>query len=156
MRKTLLGRTGLEISDIAFGGGDTGGILIRGEETACVTTLTRAVKAGINWIDTAALYGNGASEEAIGRYIGALSPRPQISTKVRIERDDMGDLRGAIERSLTESLKRLRTDHVALFQLHNQLGEAVGRRPGLPVWGVLGRGGLAGNFSPPKDPGPFH
>src|SRR5215510_12678629 len=113
MRKTLLGRTGLEISDIAFGGGDTGGILIRGEETACVTT-PRAVKAGINWIDTAALYGNGASEEAIGRYIGALSPRPQISTKVRIEYGDLPDLRGAIERSLTESLKRLRTDRVAL------------------------------------------
>jgi aryl-alcohol dehydrogenase-like predicted oxidoreductase len=86
MRRTLLGRTGLEISEIAFGGGDTGGLLIRGDETACVTTLTRAVKAGINWIDTAALYGNGASEEAIGRYVGALSPRPQISTKVRIER----------------------------------------------------------------------
>ena len=85
MRKSLLGRTGLEISEIAFGGGDTGGLLIRGDETACVTTLTRAVKAGINWIDTAALYGSGASEEAIGRYLGPLSPRPQISTKVRIE-----------------------------------------------------------------------
>src|SRR5215813_11015675 len=155
MRKTLLGRTGLEISDIAFGGGDTGGILIRGEETDCVTTLTRAVKAGINWIDTAALYGNGASEEAIGRYIGALSPRPQISTKVRIERDDMHDLRGAIERSLIESLKRLRTDHVALFQLHNQLGEAVGGRPGLPVEDVIGRGGVADIFSHLKEQGLF-
>src|SRR5262245_58555054 len=156
MRKTLLGRTGLEISEIAFGGGDTGGILIRGEEPACVATLARAVKAGINWIDTAALYGNGASEEAIGRYIGALSPRPQISTKVRIERDDMGDLRGAIERSLTESLKRLRTDHVALFQLHNQLGEAVGGWPGLPVEDVLARGGVADIFLWLKQQGLFH
>src|SRR5262249_29564073 len=147
MRKTLLGRSGLEISEIAFGGGDTGGILSGGEDTACVTTLTRAVKAGINWIDTAALYGNGASEEAIGRYLAALSPRPHISTKVRIERDDMTDLRGAIERSLTESLKRLRTDRVALFQLHNQVGEAVGGRPGLPVEYVLGRGGVADIFT---------
>jgi L-galactose dehydrogenase/L-glyceraldehyde 3-phosphate reductase len=155
MRKTFLGRAGLEISEIAFGGGDTGGLLIRGEEAACVATLARAVKAGINWIDTAALYGNGASEEAIGRYIGALSPRPQISTKVRIERDDMGDLRGAIERSLTESLKRLRTDHVALFQLHNQLGEAVGGRPGLPVGDVLGRGGVADIFGHLKEQGLF-
>jgi D-threo-aldose 1-dehydrogenase len=155
MRKTFLGRSGLEISEIAFGSGDTGGLLIRGDETACVTTLTRAVKAGINWIDTAALYGNGASEEAIGRYVGELSPRPQISTKVRIERDDMNDLRGAIERSLTESLKRLRTDHVALFQLHNQLGEAVGGRPGLPVVEVLGRGGVADIFSHLKEQGLF-
>jgi aryl-alcohol dehydrogenase-like predicted oxidoreductase len=155
MRKSLLGRTGLEISEIAFGGGDTGGILIRGEEAACVATLTRAVKGGINWIDTAALYGNGASEAAIGRYIGALSPRPQISTKVRIERDDMADLRGAIERSLTDSLKRLRTDRVALFQLHNQLGEAVGGRPGLPVEDVIGRGGVADIFSHLKQQGLF-
>jgi D-threo-aldose 1-dehydrogenase len=155
MRKTLLGRTGLEISEIAFGAGDTGGLLIRGDETACVTTLTRAVKAGINWIDTAALYGNGASEEAIGRYLRPLSPRPQISTKVRIEYGDLPDLRGAIERSLTESLKRLRTDRVALFQLHNQLGAAVGGRLGLPVEDVLGRGGVADIFSRLKEQGLF-
>jgi len=156
MRKSFLGRTGLEISEIAFGAGDTGGLLIKGEETACVTTLTRAVKAGINWIDTAAIYGNGASEEAIGRYIGALSPRPQISTKVRIEYGDLPDLRGAIERSLTESLERLRTDHVALFQLHNQLGEAVGGRLGLPVEDVIGRGGVADIFDHLKQQGLFH
>jgi D-threo-aldose 1-dehydrogenase len=155
MRKTFLGRTGLEISEIAFGAGDTGGLLIRGDETACVTTLTRAVKAGINWIDTAALYGNGASEEAIGRYVGALSPRPQISTKVRIEYGDLPDLRGAIERSLTESLKRLRTDRLALFQLHNQLGEGVGGRLGLPVEDVLDRGGVADIFSRLKEQGLF-
>src|SRR5262245_7525701 len=146
MRKNLLGRTGLEISELAFGGGDTGGILIRGDEATRITALTRAVKAGIHWIDTAALYGNGASEEAIGRHLEALSPRPHISTKVRVERGDLFDLRGAIERSLTASLKRLRTDHVALFQLHNQLGEAVGGRTGLPPEAVLGRGGVAGVF----------
>jgi D-threo-aldose 1-dehydrogenase len=155
MRKTLLGCTGLEISEIAFGAGDTGGLLIRGDETACVTTLTRAVKAGINWIDTAAIYGNGASEEAIGRYIGTLSPRPQISTKVRIEYGDLPDLRGAIERSLTASLTRLRTDRVALFQLHNQLGEAVGGRLGLAVEDVLGRGGVADIFDHLREQGLF-
>src|SRR5262249_20441252 len=146
---------GLEISEIAFGGGDTGGLLIRGEETACVTTLTHAVKAGVNWIDTAALYGNGASEEAIGRYIGVLSPRPHISTKVAIEDGDLPDLAGAIERSLIKSLKRLRTDRVALFQLHNQLGEAVGGRLGLPVEDVLGRGGIADIFGHLKEQGLF-
>jgi D-threo-aldose 1-dehydrogenase len=156
MRKNLLGRTGLEISELAFGGGDTGGILIRGDETTRITALTRAVKAGINWIDTAALYGNGASEEAIGRHLEALSPRPHISTKVRVERGDLFDLRGAIERSLTASLKRLRTDHVALFQLHNQLGEAVGGRTGLPPEDVLGRGGVADIFQRLKEQGLFY
>src|SRR5258705_8242256 len=155
MRKSFIGASGAEIFEIALGGGDSGRLLIRGEETACVTTLPRAVKAGINWIDTAALYGNGASEEAIGRYVGALSPQPQISTKVRIEYGDLPDLRGAIERNLTESLERLRTDHVALFQLHNQLGEAVGGRLGLPVEDVLGRGGVADIFNRLKEQGLF-
>ena len=155
MRKNFLGRTGLEISEIAFGGGDTGGILIKGDETTRITALTRTVKAGVNWIDTAALYGNGASEEAIGRHLAALSPRPYVSTKVRVERADLFDLRGAIERSLTASLKRLRTDRVALFQLHNQLGEAVGGRPGLPPEDVLGRGGVADIFDRLKEQGLF-
>jgi D-threo-aldose 1-dehydrogenase len=155
MRKNLLGRTGLEISELAFGGGDTGGILIRDDETTRFTALSRAVKAGINWIDTAALYGKGASEEAIGRHLHALSPRPHISTKVRVEHSDLRDLRGAIERSLTASLKRLRVDHVALFQLHNQLGEAVGGRPGLPPEDVLGRGGVADIFARLKEQGLF-
>src|ERR1700752_3058103 len=116
MRTNVLGRTGLEISEIAFGGGVTGGILLKGEETPRVTALTRALAAGTNWIDTAPLYGNGASEEAIGRHLNALTPRPHVSTKVRIERADRNDLRGAIERSLEASLKRLRSDRVSLFQ----------------------------------------
>src|SRR6185295_8453755 len=81
MRKTYLGRTGLEISEIALGGGATGGILIKADETTRVMALKRAVAGGINWIDTAPLYGDGASEETIGRHLEALEPRPHISTK---------------------------------------------------------------------------
>ena len=51
MRKTYLGRTGLEISEIAFGGGVTGGILINPDEATRYTALRRAVMSGINWID---------------------------------------------------------------------------------------------------------
>src|SRR4029077_265680 len=120
MRKSSLGRTGLEISEIALGGGVTGGVLINASEATRWAALQRAVAGGINWIDTAPLYGDGASEETIGRHLGALSPRPHVSTKVRIEHKDNFDIRGAIERSLDASLKRLQTDRVALFQLHNQ------------------------------------
>src|SRR5215813_7352451 len=96
MRKNILGRTGLEISEIALGAGVTGGILIKGDEMTRTSALRRALTGGINWIDTAPLYGNGASEATIGRHLSALEPRPYISTKVRIERDDKKDLRGAI------------------------------------------------------------
>ena len=55
MRKSVFGRTGLEISEIAFGGGVTGGILINASEATRWAALQRAVAGGINWIDTAPL-----------------------------------------------------------------------------------------------------
>ena len=155
MRKNLLGRTGLDISEIAFGGGTTGGILINADERTRISTLMRVVACGINLIDTAPLYGGGASEEAIGRHLEALEPRPHISTKVRIEPEDLLDIRGAIERSLEQSLKRLRTDRVAVFQLHNQLGTAIGGRPQLSVQQVLRTGGIADIFDQLKEQGLF-
>src|SRR5947209_17725597 len=97
MKKNPLGCTGLQISDIAVGGGLTGGILIKADEAMRQAALARAVAGGINWIDTAALYGDGASEETIGCHLASLTPRPNVSTKVRLERDDMGDIVGAIE-----------------------------------------------------------
>jgi L-galactose dehydrogenase/L-glyceraldehyde 3-phosphate reductase len=78
-----------------------------------------------------------------------------VSTKVRIERDQMSDIPGAIERSLEQSLKRLNLDQVALFQLHNQLGEAVGDRPQLTAQQVLAAGGVADTFDRLKEQGLF-
>jgi aryl-alcohol dehydrogenase-like predicted oxidoreductase len=155
MRKNALGRTGLQISEIALGAGVTGGILIEADQATQAAALQRAMAGGINWIDTAALYGNGASEANIGQHLSALSPRPQVSTKVRIESDQMSDIAGSIERSLEQSLKRLRLDRVALFQLHNQLGAASGGRPTVTSQQVLGRGGVADTFDRLKQQGLF-
>jgi aryl-alcohol dehydrogenase-like predicted oxidoreductase len=151
MRKVFFGRTGLEISEIAFGGGVTGGILINANEATRFAALQRAVAGGINWIDTAPLYGNGASEETIGRHLAVLSPRPHVSTKVRLERDHMADIAGAIERSLEQSLKRMRIEQVALLQLHNQIGTAIGDRPPLSTRQVLGA--VADTFDRLKEQG---
>jgi L-galactose dehydrogenase/L-glyceraldehyde 3-phosphate reductase len=151
MRKNFLGRTGLEISEIAFGGGVTGGVLINASEATRWAALERAVAGGINWIDTAPLYGNGTSEETIGRHLASLSPRPHVSTKVRLERADMADIAGAIRRSLEQSLKRLRLDRVELLQLHNQIGAGIGDRPPLSTHQVLGR--VADTFDALKEEG---
>src|SRR5262245_42002585 len=156
MRKVIFGRTGLEISELAFGGGVTGGILINADEATRYKALQRAVDAGINWIDTAPVYGNGASEETIGRHLGALTPRPYVSTKVRLEAQDMDDIPGAIERSLEQSLKRLQSESVALFQLHNHLGSGVGERIALAPAQVLDRGGVADTFDRLKEQGLIH
>ena len=69
MQLNPLGRTGLHISEIAFGGGDTGRVLVSGDDRMQLALLRSAVASGINWIDTAALYGKGASEAAIGRHL---------------------------------------------------------------------------------------
>jgi D-threo-aldose 1-dehydrogenase len=155
MRKVFLGRTGLEISELAFGGGVTGGALINPDEATRYSALKGALAAGINWIDTAPIYGDGESERTIGRHWGTLSPRPNISTKVRLEADDVDDIAGAIERSLEQSLERLRADSVALFQLHNHLGRGVGERLALTPKQVLGRGGVADVFDRLKEQGLF-
>jgi aryl-alcohol dehydrogenase-like predicted oxidoreductase len=153
MRKTMIGRTGLEISELAFGGGVTGGILINPDEVTRYGALRRAVEAGINWIDTAPAYGNGASEETIGRHLASLSPQPHVSTKVRLEAEDLDDIPGAIERSLEQSLKRLRSDWVALLQLHNHLGHSVGERLALTPEQVLDQDGVADTFDRLKEQG---
>jgi L-galactose dehydrogenase/L-glyceraldehyde 3-phosphate reductase len=151
MRKSIFGRTGLEISEIALGGGVTGAILINANEATRWAALQRAVAGGINWIDTAPLYGNGTSEETIGRHLSVLSPRPHVSTKVRLERGDLGDISGAIKRSLEQSLKRLQLERVALLQLHNQIGTAVGNRS--PVSTRLVLGAVADTFDRLKEEG---
>jgi D-threo-aldose 1-dehydrogenase len=153
MRKTYFGRTQYEISEITLGGGVTGGILINADEATRWAVLQRAVAGGINWIDTAPAYGEGKSEETIGRHLAALSPPPYISTKVRLEAEDLGDIPSAIERSLEQSLTRLQVDHVALLQLHNQLGTAVGNRLALSAQHVLGRGGVANTFDRLREQG---
>jgi D-threo-aldose 1-dehydrogenase len=155
MRGATLGRTGLEISELAFGGGVTGGILINADEPTRYNALKRAVEAGINWIDTAPIYGEGQSERTIGRHWQSVSPDLNISTKVRLEAEDLHDIAGAIERSLEHSLRRLQASSIALFQLHNHLGRGVGDRLALSPAQVLGRGGVADAFARLKEQGLF-
>jgi aryl-alcohol dehydrogenase-like predicted oxidoreductase len=78
---------------------------------------------GINFFDTAPSYGNGASETALGRALAGNIDGIVISTKVGLPEAELGNASDFIERSLHESLGRLRLDHVDLFQLHNTIGE---------------------------------
>ena len=98
MQRRRFGRTGLEIPALTFGGGWVGGLLIRGSEQEREGVLDRALAAGIDWIDTAALYGNGVSETVIGRWLAKLpaGTRPRISTKFNID-TSAGDFAGQIE-----------------------------------------------------------
>ena len=76
MRVRRLGRTGLRVSELAFGGGRVGGILIHGSETARRAVLARALEAGFDLIDTAPSYGDGVSEATLGRLLPELGASP--------------------------------------------------------------------------------
>lgn len=145
MRKRRLGRTGLMVSELTFGGGWVGGLLIREVDAVRLAALQRAVAAGIDWIDTAPSYGDGVSEEVIGRLLPQLSPQPRVSTKVRLDCDRLDDLAGQIERSLEASLTRLSLPRVELLQLHNRIG-LVSEGTTIGVDHILRKGGVADIF----------
>lgn len=122
MEKRKLGRTGLNISVLTFGCGAVGGLMTRGAPADQERAVARAVEAGVNHFDTAVAYGNGASEQNLGRVLARLKPNVIVSTKVRVpaERRNIG---AAIAASLDGSLERLGRDHVDVFQLHNEIAE---------------------------------
>ncbi len=142
MNQRRLGKTGLLIPKLVLGGGYTGGVLILADEAERETALQRAVDAGVDWFDTAPLYGNGESELTIGRHLKSLPRRPRISTKVGLDAEDLTDIEGAIRRSLEQSFTRLGIDQVELLQLHNPLGSGGPQFP-VPLSAVLGKGGIA-------------
>jgi aryl-alcohol dehydrogenase-like predicted oxidoreductase len=125
MKQRTLGRTGRKISVLTFGCGAVGGLMTKGSALDQERAVARALEAGINLFDTAADYGAGASEQNIGRVLGVLKPDIVLSTKVRVpaQRPDIG---AAIHASLDASLKRLKRDHVDVFQLHNTIGARAG------------------------------
>ena len=71
MQRRRFGRTELEIPAVTFGGGWVGGVLIHKDRSTAFAALDRATAAGVDWIDTAAMYGNGVSETVIGEWLAA-------------------------------------------------------------------------------------
>jgi D-threo-aldose 1-dehydrogenase len=148
------GRTGSRISAFTLGGGNVGGILIHSAEEIRLEALGRSIAAGCNWIDTAADYGGGESERALGRLLPQVASRPQLSTKVRLDLAKLADLEGQIRASLEASLTRLQMDRVDLFQLHNPIASRTGERT-IAVADVLRPGGVADIFDRLREEGYF-
>ena len=145
MKYRPYGNTGLEISEIVFGAGAVGGILINADDETRRTAIRTALDRGINWIDTAASYGNGLSEKALGWLLKEIpqEDQPYLSTKFSVD-PEKGDIPGQIERSMHESLERLQRDSVDVFQLHNRVSEERGWFPGsVALDDVLGADGVA-------------
>jgi L-galactose dehydrogenase/L-glyceraldehyde 3-phosphate reductase len=126
MQMRLLGRTRIKVSEIGFGCGDMGGLMVRGSQAEQERAVAMAVDAGINYFDTAAQYGKGQSEENLGRVLRQLKPKITLATKVKIADSRPNAIKAEIKISLQSSLKRLGRDHVDLLQLHNPLFDSAG------------------------------
>lgn len=142
MKTRRLGRTGLEVSELVFGGGWVGGILINADDDTRRTAIDRALKAGINWIDTAPSYGQGRSEEALGWLLRDVAQQPYLSTKIFLDCSKLDDIAGQAQRSIEASLKRLGRERVDVVFLHNSIAREAGGRS-ISVERLLGPKGAA-------------
>ena len=142
MKHRTFGRTGIQVSEVVFGGGAVGGILVHKDDATKREAIRRALAGGINWIDTAAQYGDGKSEQALGWLLPEAGATPYLSTKFNLDVGNLRDMPLQIEERLMASLTRLKRSSVDLLQLHNRIGSKPGGRV-MTVEQVLGKDGVA-------------
>jgi aryl-alcohol dehydrogenase-like predicted oxidoreductase len=126
MNKRALGTSGFDITSIGLGTWATGGWMWGGQDDAAsMEAIHAAVDHGVNWIDTAPIYGSGHSETIVGRAVKALPAgrRPLIFTKFGLGDDSQAPAsrsatRADVLRECDASLKRLGVDAIDLYQLH--------------------------------------
>jgi aryl-alcohol dehydrogenase-like predicted oxidoreductase len=128
LKTAQLGGTGLEITRVGFGawaigGGDWEFGWGPQDDGESVAAIHRALDLGVNWIDTAAAYGFGRSEEMVGRALAGMAERPYVFTKCSLlegpDRTVVHSLkRDSIVREAEASLRRLRLDAIDLYQIH--------------------------------------
>ncbi|NTV92157.1 MAG: aldo/keto reductase [Chlorobiaceae bacterium] len=128
MLKRRLGSTDMEISLLGFGSWAIGG----GNwaygwgpqnDQEAVDAIIRAVDLGMNWIDTAAVYGLGHAEELVGRAIASMQEKPFIFTKCSLVWDENRSISnslkaGSVRRECEASLQRLQVNAIDLYQMH--------------------------------------
>ena len=130
MRKRPFGKTGMEITEIGFGSwaiGGSGWAAAWGpqDDEEAVGAIRRAVELGMNWIDTAAVYGLGHSEELVARALKGVpeADRPWVFTKCSLVWDENAEVHNnlkadSVKRECEDSLRRLQTDVIDLYQIH--------------------------------------
>jgi aryl-alcohol dehydrogenase-like predicted oxidoreductase len=128
MQTRQLGKSDLSITPIGFGSwalGGSGYAFAWGpqNDNESVAAIQRAIDLGINWIDTAAVYGLGHSEEVVARALKGRANRPYIFTKCSRVWDEQGKIGSSLKadslrRELEASLRRLQTDVIDLYQVH--------------------------------------
>lgn len=127
MQTRKLGLNGPDLTVVGFGAWAIGGPWLYGwgpvdDETSSIA-IKRALDLGINWIDTAAVYGLGHSEEVVGRAIAGIRDKVFLATKCGMVWDNNKNVKthlgpASIRKEIEDSLRRLKTDYVDLYQFH--------------------------------------
>lgn len=126
MNLRQLGSSDLRLTPIGFGAWAVGGggwAFSWGpqDDADSIAAIHRALDLGVNWIDTAAVYGLGHSEEVVARALKSTSHKPYVFTKCAMVWDGKGEITNSlkqIRREVEESLKRLQVEAIDLYQIH--------------------------------------
>jgi aryl-alcohol dehydrogenase-like predicted oxidoreductase len=129
MKTKQLGNSDLFITPVGFGAwaiGGSGWEFAWGDQddNASIAAIHRALELGVNWIDTAAVYGTGHSEEVVARALASWhGPRPYVFTKCGLRWDGQGKVHyvlktDSIRRECEDSLRRLQVETIDLYQIH--------------------------------------
>ena len=136
MRTRQLGSRGPEMSGIGYGAWEAGGEAWgpNESEAAVVEAIHAGLDAGIDWIDTAEVYGNGVSERLVGKAIQGRRDDVVVATKVAPQPEGSGFRSDQVRKACEGSLERLGIDHIDLYQLH---WADEGRTPLEETWGAM-------------------
>jgi aryl-alcohol dehydrogenase-like predicted oxidoreductase len=128
METRQFGKTNMQITPIGFGAWAIGGGNWEfgwgpQDDEQSIAAIRRALDLGINWIDTAAVYGLGHSEEVVARALKGIANRPHVFTKCSMVWNERREVshslrRESLRRELEGSLRRLQTDTIDLYQIH--------------------------------------
>src|SRR5262250_1433709 len=128
MQTRQLGNSDLYITQLGVGAWAMGGAgwlfsWSHQDDDASISAIHAALDAGMNWIDTAAVYGLGHSEEVVARALDGRANRPYVFTKCERRWDASGEITGvlkadSIRRECEDSLRRLKVDVIDLYQIH--------------------------------------
>ncbi len=126
METKVLGNSDLALTRIGFGawaigGGDWQFAWGPQDDNESVAAIHRALELGVNWVDTAAVYGLGHSEEVVGKALKGSAHKPYVFTKCSMVWDESREIKRSlkqIRREAEESLQRLQVESIDLYQIH--------------------------------------